>query len=152
MRRTIFLVVLLAVVTAASAQTYKWKDASGGTQYSDMPPPPGAKDVQQIHKATGTTAPTAAGGTQQKSLAEKEAEFRKRLESKKEAQAKQAKAEQEEEVRARNCAQATRQLKAYEAGTRMSRINDKGERITLSDAERQQGKAEAEKAVDTWCK
>jgi hypothetical protein len=152
MRRAVFLAVLLVVATAVSAQTYKWKDASGGTQYSDTPPPPGAKDVQQIRQATGATAPPAVGGAQQKTIAEQEAEFRKRLESKKEADAKQAKAENDEQVRARNCAQATNQLKAYDIGTRMTRVNDKGERITLSDAEREQAKAEAQKAVDTWCK
>ena len=152
MRRAIFLVVLLAVATAASAQTYKWKDASGRTQYSDTPPPAGTKNVQQIRKATGAPAAPAAGGAQQKTIAEQEAEFRKRIESKKEAEAKQAKAEQDEQIRARNCERAKRQLKAHEIGTRMTRINEKGERITLSDAERGQAKAEAEKAVDTWCK
>jgi glutaredoxin len=36
------------LVVAASAQTvYRWIDPSGRVQYSDQPPPPGAKDAQE---------------------------------------------------------------------------------------------------------
>ena len=38
----------LAVVSSASAQqVYRWVDASGRVQYSDQPPPPGTKGVEE---------------------------------------------------------------------------------------------------------
>jgi glutaredoxin len=47
--RLISTAILAAVlVTTATAQTvYRWVDANGRVQYSDQPPPPGAKDAQE---------------------------------------------------------------------------------------------------------
>ena len=153
MPRSILLIVLLAATMAVSAQTYKWKDASGATQYSDTPPPPGAKDVQQLGRVPGPPAPAAAGaGTAPKTYADRDAEFRKRQTEKQEAEAKQAKAQEEEQIRARNCDQAKSQFAALDTGARVTRYNDKGERVILDDAGREAAKAEAQKAIDTWCK
>lgn len=41
------LVVLFSFVAAAHAQTYRWIDEKGRVQYSDTPPPAGAKGVQK---------------------------------------------------------------------------------------------------------
>ena len=65
---------------------------------------------------------------------------------------KQAKAEEEERIRARNCEQAKGQLAALEAGGRMVQLDAKGERIALDDADREQAKLESRKAVENWCK
>ena len=151
MRKTILLLVLAATAAAASAQTYKWRDSSGRIQYSDTPPPASAKDIQQLRKVPGSAgAASAASGS--KSLAEQDADFRKRLGEKQEADAKQAKAEEEERIRARNCEQAKGQLAALEAGGRMVQLDAKGERIALDDADREQAKLESRKAVENWCK
>ena len=155
MTKTICLLVLLAAATAVTAQTYKWKDASGATQYSDTPPPSNARDVQQLRKA-GTPVPSApsttGGATQSKSVADAEAEFRKRMAAREEADAKQAKAQEDEQTRVRHCDQAKAQLSALESGNRVARYLPSGERVALDDAEREQAKIEAQKAVQTWCK
>ncbi|WP_163435527.1 DUF4124 domain-containing protein, partial [Escherichia coli] len=42
------LIVIVGLLLAASAQAqWKWRDAKGNVQYSDMPPPPGTpeKDI-----------------------------------------------------------------------------------------------------------
>ena len=54
MRRLLPL-MLIVVATAASAQAYKWKDASGTVHYSDTPPPTGT-DYKNV-KTSGTVAP-----------------------------------------------------------------------------------------------
>ncbi|WP_250625135.1 DUF4124 domain-containing protein [Pinirhizobacter soli] len=54
MRRLLPL-LLIVVATAASAQAYKWKDASGTVHYSDTPPPTGT-DYKNV-KTTGSTSP-----------------------------------------------------------------------------------------------
>lgn len=56
MRRLLPL-MLIVVATAASAQAYKWKDASGTVHYSDTPPPTGT-DYKNV-KTSGTVAPLA---------------------------------------------------------------------------------------------
>ena len=152
MSKTIGLLVLLAAVATVSAQTYKWKDASGTTQYSDTPPPPGARDIQQMRKVPASPAPAAATTTQAKPVADAEAEFRKRLAARQDEEAKQAKAQEEEQMRARNCDQAKTHLAALESGNRVARYLPSGERVALDDSERDQAKVEAQKAIQTWCK
>jgi hypothetical protein len=150
MRKFVLLLILAAAVPFASAQAYKWKDAAGRVQYSDTPPPPGAKEVQQLRK----TPPAASGNTSSaaKSIGERDADFRKRLVEQQEDQAKQAKAAEDEQVRARNCNQSKGQLAALDAGGRMVQLNAQGERIALDDAERARAREDTLKAIETWCK
>lgn len=48
---------LLLAVGAAQAQQYRWIDENGKVQFSDTPPPPGARDVR---KTSAPAAPAAA--------------------------------------------------------------------------------------------
>jgi len=142
-------VLLACCATAAIGQTYKWRDANGRIQYTDTPPPAGAKDVQTLRKTpAGPSAPTA----QPQSVAEQEAAFRKRAAERGEAEAKAAKAAEEEKLRAHNCEQARGQLAALQSGSRVVRFNDAGERIALGDDERERSIADAQRAIDSWCK
>jgi hypothetical protein len=150
MRKSILIVILALAASAAFGQAYKWRDASGRIQYSDTPPPPGAKDVQQLRKTPAP--PTSAAPSAAKSIANQDAEFRKRLVEKKEAETKQAKAAEEEQIRARNCTQAKGQLAALESGGRMVQLNAQGDRIALDDAGRERAKEEAQRAIESWCK
>lgn len=150
MLKTIVTVMLVLSCGLSWGQAYKWRDANGNVQYSDTPPPPGARDVQQLRKPAAGPATGAAGGT--KSYSERDAEFRKRLVEKQENEAKQAKASDDEQVRVRNCEQARGQLAGIESGQRMVRLNAAGERIALDDAERATARADAVKAIETWCK
>ncbi len=146
------LAILLALFCALSwGQAYKWRDASGRIQYSDTPPPPGAKDVQQLRKsptAPGSSGP-AAGSS---SYTDQDAAFRKRLAEKQEADAKSAKSAEDEKIRVRNCEQARGQLAGIDTGQRMVQLNAQGERIALDDSERAQARADTLKAIETWCK
>ncbi len=56
MKRIVILGMLLSAATATlfAAQLYRWVDESGRTQYSDTPPPPSAKSVEQ-RKLGGST-------------------------------------------------------------------------------------------------
>jgi len=156
MSRTILLLILAASSAAAWSQTYKWRDASGSVQYSDTPPPVGAKDVQQLGRMAPPAQPaaptTSSAAGAPKGYAEQDAEFRKRVAAKQEAEAKQAKSDDEERNRARNCELAKSQLTALETGARMVKLDSKGERQALSDEEREQARADSKKAVDIWCK
>lgn len=150
MLKTIVTVLLVFSCALSWGQAYKWRDANGSVQYSDTPPPPGAKDVQQLRKSGAGPAPGTPGAT--KSYTERDAEFRKRVVEKQENEAKQAKASEDEQVRARNCDQARGQLAGIDSGQRMVRLTADGERIALDDAERATARADAVKAIETWCK
>jgi hypothetical protein len=151
MRKLVLLLILASVAASSFAQTYKWRDASGRIQYSDIPPPAGAKDVQQIRKSSGIpSGPSGSGAS--KSVSDQDADFRKRLADKQEAETKQNKATEEERVRAHNCDLAKGQLAALESGARLMQLNAQGERVALDDAGRERAKQEAQQAVESWCK
>lgn len=150
MAKIILTLILVFCAVPSWSQAYKWRDANGNVQYSDTPPPPNARDVQQLRKPAAGPAPGAAGGA--KSYTERDAEFRKRLVEKQENEAKQSKAAEDEQVRQRNCEQARGQLAGIDSGQRMVRLNAAGERIALDDAERTAARADALKAIETWCK
>lgn len=150
MRRSIFVLMLLLVASMSWAQAYKWRDASGRIQYSDTPPPPGAKDVQQLRKVPASPQPAA--GSTSKTATDQESDFRKRLADKQEADLKQAKAQEEEQMRIRNCELAKEQRATVESGVNLVQFNEKGERIVLDDTEVERRRVEARKNVDAWCK
>ena len=55
--RLISFAVLMAFAFSAPAALYKWVDAQGGVQYSDIPPPAGTKNVEErkvIRNTIGT--------------------------------------------------------------------------------------------------
>jgi hypothetical protein len=147
--RTVLLLLLASFAVVGFGQTYKWRDASGSVQYSDTPPPPGAKDVQQLRRGSSAAAAPSSGGS--RSFAEQDAEFRKRQVEKQEAEVKQAKTAEDEQLRARNCTQAKGQLAAIETGARMVQVNAQGERVALDDSERDRARQDAMRAIESWC-
>jgi glutaredoxin len=48
-----FLGAALACAVPASAQQYRWVDASGRVQFSDTPPPPSAREVRRLSAPSG---------------------------------------------------------------------------------------------------
>jgi len=58
MHRSLIAVALLLLAPLATAQVYKWTDASGTVHYSEAPPAQGT-DFKQV-KTTGTAAPLVA--------------------------------------------------------------------------------------------
>ena len=95
-------------------------------------------------------APDSKGG--EKSLAEKDLESRKRRIQAEETAAKQAKDQEEAKSRKANCEQARNQLQALQEGQRVSKFNEKGERVFLEDSDRALAIEEAKKSADSWCK
>ncbi|MEO6968113.1 MAG: DUF4124 domain-containing protein [Rhodanobacteraceae bacterium] len=68
----VFAVAALALAaSAANAQVYKWKDASGTTHYSDQPPAGAKYEKVQVNSnvSTPVTAPSSAAATADASTA-----------------------------------------------------------------------------------
>lgn len=147
--RAITLFIMALVWTAAPAQVYTWRDASGKTHYSDTPPP--GVDARKIRPGAQSGA-TSSGGTPVRSTAEQEMEFRKRQAEAAKAKAKADQEKSDAEEGKRNCEEARKQLNALESGQRMARLNEAGEAIPLDDEMRAQEIAKARKSVQSWCK
>lgn len=154
MLKALLLITSLCLTTAAMAQ-YKWVDKNGKVQYGDTPPP-GAN-------ATALRPPSPAGSLSEPeekkpsrrsgpaSVAEKDAEFRKRQQEAEKDRDKQAKSEQEAREKRENCARAQEYLRGIEAGQRVTRVDAKGERYFLDDAQIAQERAKARQVAQQWC-
>jgi len=154
MRQLLIIVSMLVLATAAQAGVTRWVDAEGKVHYSDQTPPPTAKSQKSLDLKNNPTLPQAAPDSKsgEKSLAEKDLESRKRRVQAEETAAKQAKDQEEAKSRKANCEQARNRLQALQEGQRISKFDEKGERVFLEDNDRAKAIEEAKKAADSWCK
>lgn len=154
MRQLLIIVSMLALATVAQAGVTRWVDAEGKVHYSDQPPPSTAKSQKTLDLKNTPALPVAApdGKGGEKNLAEKDLESRKRRVQAEETAAKQAKDKEEAKSRKANCEQARHQVQALQEGQRISKFNEKGERVFLEDNDRALAIQEAKKSADAWCK
>jgi len=158
------LVGLALCAAAANAQQYKWKDSRGRTVYGDLPPA-GVKatPISSVSAPAAPAAPAGSGGTETgakgaakdaKPLtpAEQEMEFRRRVKEAQEAAAKKAKEDQAERDKKQNCELAREQERTLASGQRVSRVDEKGERYYVNDAQRAQELSQARRSISEWCR
>ena len=125
---------LTAMTLVASAQVYEWRDAQGRRIFGDMPPP--GVDARLIHGSRpAATRQEVAPAEQQEDT---EGVF---------AAAERELAAQ----RARACAQAQAQIATLESDQRISRLDEQGERVFLSDEERAQELADTRRFIADNC-
>jgi len=149
MTRFFFACVALLAATTAGAQIYECTDAQGNKEFAQVCPP---GTVQQTQKSSaGVTSSTSSPASAPKSIAEQEAEFRKRALEKKEAEAKAAKDAADAKRAEDECNKARANLEALETGQRITIPGANGERTYLEDADRPAQIASAKEAVDSWC-
>jgi len=163
-RAALFAVAFLAV-SSAQGQVHKCVDAAGKVIYTQDPCPantkPGSISRSVIQAPAAAPAPAstesaakgdAAKSSAPKTPAEQEQAFRKRQQD----QAKAAKESDQKAAEARfkeeNCRNARARLTQYEIGGRQTRIDEKGERYYLEDAQIEQEKARARADVAQACK
>jgi len=170
--------VLSALTGVAQAQ-WAWRDTAGNITYSDTPPPadiqptnilqqpapmtaadlkratssPEASDPGRVQGATGSApaapAAPAAPPPATRSLAEQDAEFRKRAAARQKAAQKEEEDEAQAKARAEACSQAKGYLQLIESGTRLMRPDAEGNRNYLDEEQRA---AETQKAQDNIAK
>jgi hypothetical protein len=141
------LAALCLLPAVAQAQIYECVSARGAREFAQVCP---AGTVRQRLVTRSDVPPPPPPDT--KSAAQLDAEFRKRLQARQDAEAKAAENRGKTEEAERNCTQARTQLKALLEGQRMQRIDpDTGERINLGDEERAADAARQQKLVEQWC-
>lgn len=133
-------------INAPAEAVYKWVDEHGKVHYGDRP---GPAESTKIKVPDGLPAPSPATG-------EREDKTRKLLDQyadeRAERAALEAKRKADEAERKQNCAKARDLLDQYLHASYLYDVDASGERRPLSFEERTKAEAEAQKAVDQWCK
>ena len=152
MKAAIAFLVLL-VPFAAHGQLLKCTGKDGRVEYATQCPPGTQEQETGIKSTREGPSGSGAAAPQQKSIAEREAEFRKRQMEAQDASQKDEKKTAEDQQRRANCEQAQTYLKSLQEGQRISRIDPKTyERVFLEDPDRHAEVARAQRAVDSNCK
>lgn len=155
MRHSITTALLLGVMlfagTAAHAQ-FAWIDAKGVRQYSDQPPPPDTPAAKILKTPRGMAvaaatppgdapAPTLARAAP--TLAEREADYRKRHAASEENAKKAATASQDAEARRANCAAAAKAKEQLDTGRRMRTTGN----VVMTEADKAREQANIAKVL-----
>lgn len=144
LRHPLSALLLFCCAGLAHAQ-FVWIAPNGTRQYSDQPPPPGTP-ASKILKAPGRAAPapetpaaeaaTPAAKPKAATLAEREADFRKRGKEREEADTKAREAAMEAAKKAQYCDSLRKNARLYVAGGRIADVGPDGQKRFLNDAER----------------
>jgi len=156
--KTIIALAATLFATAAHGQLLKCVGKDGRVEYAAQCPE-GTREQSTGIKNTPApapppaAAPSGAPGAKSQSLADRDADFRKRQTEQQEAEAKEAKKTAEAAQRQRACEDSTSYLKNLQSGNRAARIDPKtGERVFLEDAQYAAEITAAQKVVDANCK
>ena len=162
----VFALWLALIAGAVCAQTaplpplWKWIDAGGQVQFSDLPPPLSVPERDILERPTrqqqraaalaaaAASAPTSIG--QARTDPELEAR-RKRAADEQAAQQRQL-LDRDSAVRADNCQRARAHLAALNDGLRMTRTNAQGEREVLDDKARAEEMQRARGVLASDCR
>jgi Domain of unknown function (DUF4124) len=153
----------LTLALPAAAQ-WKWRDANGRTQYSDLPPPSGVPEQDILLRPSGSTnnrraTPVAAPASSASAAplaairaADPELEARRKKAEQEVVDKKKAEDDKLAAVKAENCTRAKDQMRTIDSGVRMARTNAKGEREFLDDGQRATEAKRTRDAIASECK
>lgn len=156
------LTIALALPVASNAQVHKCVDpATGKTTYLQSPCPSNTR-AATLKKTAPAASPAPSRGDSAKAgdakasgpktTADLERDFRKRKQDQEEVRKKEDEKLAQAKVKEENCTRARQQLVTLESGTRQARIDAKGERYFLEDAQIEQEKSRTRAAIEQWCK
>lgn len=142
-------VILVLLSGTVYGQLYKCVGSSGSVEYASVCPPGTRQENTGIRNVPGA----ANAAAPHKSLAERDAEFRKRQMEEQAAATKQEQKSAENAQRQRSCDSARSYLASLQSGARIARTDPKtGERVFLEDKDYARETADAQRAVAANCK
>jgi hypothetical protein len=155
--------LLLALLAAPAFAQYSWIDDKGTRVFSDRPPPPGTPaarilktprtlDALAPAPAAPPAPPAAEGAKAAPTLAEREADFRKRQSEQAKADKKDQQDAQKQAVQAERCTALKRREMTLTAGSRLSEYDEKGQKSYVSDDERARRLAETRRLQAAECR
>jgi hypothetical protein len=132
---------------------YRWVDDKGVTHYSENPPP--GRKAQQIQAAPSSPSTDPKPAEPASTWSDKERDFRRRSIERDQAEEaskrKQAGEQQQAAMRKQRCAAAQRALRVLNDQVPVYRINEKGEREFIEDADRPRAIERAKQGIETYC-
>jgi hypothetical protein len=135
-------------VTPASAEIYKWTDAKGEIQYSQLPPPSGIKSEE----IQGSTPPADNPDTTSDSLQGQVDALNEDLAGQEIEEKKSALQKQIDDAYERNCTTSTNNLAKLQAGGNKRYLTPDGKVTHLTEEQRQQRINDAKDQIDEFCK
>lgn len=146
-----FLAAMAALAALASPVTataqYMWLDEKGTKHFSDMPPPPSVPAGRILKRPGGAPSAPQHEAAEEKpatpakaepTIAERNAEFRKRRQEQADKEKKAAEETARAAESAKNCERAREYQRSLDSGERIVRTDKNGERSYLSDEQRAQ--------------
>jgi hypothetical protein len=157
----IFAVFIMSASCSLALAQYVWLDAKGVKQYSDMPPPASVPSAR-ILKSPGAALPQAESpapaeeqaaseadaAKKPMTLAEKDAAFQKRKAEQAEKDKQAADKAKAAADKKKDCERTQAYNRALESGQRISRVDQSGERVYLSDEERAKETRDTRRMLD----
>jgi hypothetical protein len=139
----------VTVTTQAQQYIYKWTDPQGQVQYSELAPPPGVQ-YEMVRKPAVVGQET---GPQARDLAKEQEELARQVaeqEQKEKQQADQAQKEAED-VRAKNCEVAKKNVQVLQGDSPVVKTDAKGNKVALDVQQREAELKKAQKDQDYFC-
>ncbi len=144
LNRSLICMALCLYALAASAQ-WQWTDKDGRKVFSDLPPPadvpeknilkrPGNRGPSVTAPAPAAAAPVATPSAAAPAGVDKSLQDKKKQAENAEAAKRKAEEERMARVMAENCSRAQQAKAGLDAGGRMTRTNEKGEREFFDEA------------------
>ncbi len=132
----------------AQAEIYKWVDDNGQVHYSEQAPD-NKRSSKEIHlQKHRPQAPLVSPEQRRQQRDNLLRAFDEERQLRNEAKAKK----QQDEARSRNnCIRARDKLKNYERASVLYNLDEQGERVYLSDAQRNRSVANLKSQIKKWC-
>jgi uncharacterized sporulation protein YeaH/YhbH (DUF444 family) len=143
MKRIIVIALACALAPLASAQLYKSVGPDGKVIYTDQPP--AGADAKQINVQP-------SGGPTQKTAVERDKEAQKGRDAAIEKAKKAEASAKNDSIKDNRCAQSKADYQIYSEGGRIGKINEKGERVLMDDADIEKEKARVRAVMEEACR
>jgi hypothetical protein len=146
--RALFVVATLFVFSNAAFAQYVWLDEKGAKQFSDQPPPPSVpknkilkysgKSMDSQDAASDADSDKSKDAKPAESIADKEADYKKRHDEMAKQQKKSADAAAAAAAKADNCNRMRQYKSTLDSGQRISQSDASGNRSYMTDDQRAQ--------------
>lgn len=153
------LIFLMLYCAPALGEVNKWVDSSGQVHYSDQPPPANTKNLAPTNTKKRRSSSDAEDSASKsdaapapKTIAEREADWKKAQKEKQEAADKAAQKQADAAARKEYCTQAQNSLNTLKSGARLTEVDSSGERSYIDDEQRQKRIAKLQQQIGKNCK
>ena len=145
------LLCMLSPYPVFAAAIYKWTDADGTVQYSEQPPPQGAREIH-IHPDTASATAHPPAGQHADPRVQRDKMIQAMEGDRRARQEKRHKQQQEQQKVKTQCVQAKDMLRQYKEAVSLYKLDSQGNRQIMPESAKQQETGRLEAEIKKWCK